>query len=162
MQLEKCSLYPSMYKEYCSHCSPRDTGIVNTNRGSFREPEPEKIDSQVLSSLKTIASDVHLRIHWGERADSDVRQYFVKLGLEKQTENILYLENEQWGLSGTVSFPLLPSFLMALLPLHNVVDDRVEINSISFALGLMLEGFPANKAKYERNALKTAAHSHVI
>ena len=158
MKLEKCPLFPSMYKDYCAHCNPRDTGIVKTQRGGFREPEAEKIDAQVLSFLKVNAAAVNLRIHWGERAETDVRAYFTKLGLDKQTADIIALENEQWGLSGTVSFPLPPSYLMTHLPAHNVEGDRVEINSVGFALGLMLEGFPANKAKHGKSH-KTAERS---
>jgi hypothetical protein len=154
MQLEKCPLYPSMYKAYCSHCSPRDTGIVVTHRGGFKEPEILKIDETLLAFLKMNMSSVNLRIHWGERAETEVRNYFSKLGLEKQTENILALENEQWGLSGTVSFPPLPSFLMSHLPKHDLSQGRIEINSVGFALGLMLEGFPANKAKYANHRIQ--------
>lgn len=120
---------------------------VQVKERRFHEPVPATIDATLLHFLTVNKSEVNIRLHWSELIDDKVRGYFQRNGLEQATSNIRPLKSEQYGLAGTVDFPLPPSFLMKRLGVDfKEKKGKVVINNVEYALGLVLLGFEPNKS----------------
>ncbi len=117
----------------------------------FHQPAVFEAPKTLVNFLKVNEQSVHIRLHWGQLCDTEARKTFEKLGITKETDLIRPLENEQYGISGTVQFPEPPNFLMQEikkfdLTLRPMGDGILETHSASFALSLIQAGFKADRS----------------
>ena len=149
MRSERCPLFSSMYKQYCSHCNPPEQPKQEVR--IFHTPALIVISNKLIEFLKSKSADVHIRIHWGKSCDLEVRKFFQSEGIEVVTNDIRPLDNEQYGLSGTVKFPEPPIEL--LLELHKldlnfraIFDGVLEVHSAALAVALIKAGLLADRS----------------
>lgn len=121
------------------------------SKRAFHAPNPVDVPETFLNFLKANASSVHIRLHWGSLCDKEARALFQKMDINDETDAIRPLDNEQYGISGTVQFPEPPSFLLKEihrldLNIRPLDEGMLETHSASLALSLIKAGLKADKS----------------